>query len=396
MSVAISGFPVRVGTTAALAAITLIAAGCTNTGRVKSTATMDWIHVTPDADGFVLLPSGRPFVPWGFNYDHDEAERLLEEYWRSEWTKVEQDFREMKALGANVVRVHLQFGRFMRGPGEPNAEALEQLDRLVALAEQLGLYLNLTGLGCYLKDEVPAWYDELSEAGRWDVQAAFWETIASRYAESPAIFCYNLMNEPVVPGAKRSPGDWLAPPFADKFHYVQFVTLDPAGQQRPTIAAAWVRTLVWAIRRHDHRHLVTVGLVPWSLDRPGLTSGFVPTAIAPELDFLSVHLYPESGGVEEALATLAGFAVGKPVVIEETFPLRCSLDEMRTFLRDSRRHAAGWLSFYWGQTPAEGRARGTLQDAIVAEWVETFSMEGQAVHGASPSCPAPTVAPSEP
>jgi len=34
-----------------------------------------------------------------------------------------------------------------------------------------------------------------------------------------------------------------------------------------------------------------VGLVDWSLDRPGLTSGFVPEKIAADLDFLCVHLY---------------------------------------------------------------------------------------------------------
>ena len=44
----------------------------------------------------------------------------------------------------------------------------------------------------------------------------------------------------------------------------------------------------------------------WSLDRPGLTSGFVPEKVADDLDFVSVHLYPEKGKVDEALKTLAG------------------------------------------------------------------------------------------
>jgi hypothetical protein len=50
--------------------------------------------------------------------------------------------------------------------------------------------------------------------------------------------------------------------------------------------------------------LITVGLVDWSLDRPGLTSGLVPDKIVDDLDFLCVHLYPEKGKVEEALKTL--------------------------------------------------------------------------------------------
>jgi hypothetical protein len=34
--------------------------------------------------GFVLASSGTPFVPWGFNYDHEERGRLIEDYWDAE------------------------------------------------------------------------------------------------------------------------------------------------------------------------------------------------------------------------------------------------------------------------------------------------------------------------
>lgn len=74
----------------------------------------------------------------------------------------------------------------------------------------------------------------------------------------------------------------------------------------------WIETLSAAIRKHDRPHLITVGLVPWSLDRPGLTSGFVPEKIVEELDFVSVHLYPERCARKAAVETLAGFSVGKP------------------------------------------------------------------------------------
>src|SRR4051812_38862001 len=67
------------------------------------------------------------FTPWGFNYDRDYRFRLLEEYWEAEWPTVEQDFREMKALGANVVRIHLQFARFMDAPDRPNEANLARL-----------------------------------------------------------------------------------------------------------------------------------------------------------------------------------------------------------------------------------------------------------------------------
>jgi hypothetical protein len=175
----------------------------------------------------------------------------------------------------------------------------------------------------------------------------------------------------VVAGAPREAGDWLGPPFAGK-HFVQFITLDAAGRAPHTVAREWVRTLTAAIRRHDRRHLVTVGLVDWSLDRPGLRSGFVPDRIAPDVDFLCVHLYPREGEGAEALETLRGFSVGKPVVIEETFPLRCPMAEFEAFLKDSRAIASGWIGFYWGKTPSELRASGTIADALMLGWLDVF------------------------
>lgn len=330
------------------------------------------IVVSKDGNGFVLAPSGRTFVPWGFNYDHDQSGRLLEDYWEREWDAVERDFRQMKALGANVVRIHLQFGRFMTGPSQPDTRSLDRLAELLRLAEKVGVYLDLTGLGCYHKADVPAWYDLLTEQDRWDAQARFWAAVAGRCKDSSAVFCYDLMNEPVVPGGRRPPGDWLGPAFAGK-HFVQFVTLDQRDRTRPAIARAWVRYLVAAVRRADDRHLITVGLVDWSLDRPGLTSGFVPTEIAGDLDFISVHLYPEAGRLDRAMETLKGFAVGKPVIVEETFPLKCSPAELIGFIDRAGPHAAGWVSFYWGKPPEELRRSKAIGDAILLDWLDRFA-----------------------
>jgi hypothetical protein len=338
---------------------------------------LPWLAVAKDNKGFVREPSGKPFVPRGFNYDHDEKGRLLEDYWQPEWDKVERDFRAMKKLGANVVRVHLQVGRFLDGPDKPNDKALDRLAKLLRLAEEIGLYLDLTGLGCYHKADVPAWYDRLSEKERWDAQASFWEAVAGRCTSSAAVFCYDLMNEPVVPGGRRGDGDWLAPPFAGK-HFVQFITLDQADRPRPEIARKWVRHLAAAVRAKDRRHLITVGLVDWSLDRKGLTSGFVPEKVAGDLDFVSVHIYPKAGKVKEALDTLAGFAVGKPVLIEETFPLACSAGELEEFIDGSGKHAAGWIGFYWGKPPEELRRSKEIGDALTLGWLELFEKKAKA------------------
>jgi len=331
-----------------------------------------FVEVDASKRGFRLSGTDRAFVPWGFNYDHDPQGRLIEDYWEDEPELVETHLKRIAETGATVVRIHLQAGRFLLAPDRLDAAGLDRLMRLIEACTRVGLRIDLTGLGCYHRADVPPWYDALDETGRWAAQATFWRRVAERCASSPAIFCYDLMNEPVVPGGSREAGAWLGPDFAGK-HFVQFVTLEQSGRERREIASAWTEKLVSAIREVDSRHLITIGLVDWSLPRPGLTSGFEPEAIGRHLDFLAVHLYPETGKIDQAIETLAGFDLGKPIVIEETFPLRCSADEALEFLERSRQLVSGWLSFHWGDDPAALRRSGELRDAIVGDWIERFA-----------------------
>jgi hypothetical protein len=342
--------------------------GATN---APASSGLDWIEISKNKQGFVRASSGQRFIPWGFNYDRDYKFRLLEDYWEAEWPTVVEDFREMKQLGADVVRVHLQFAKFMDAPDRPNEASLERLGRLFKLAEDTGVYLDLTGLGCYRKRDVPAWYSSLGEAERWAAQARFWEAIAARCAGSPAVFCYDLMNEPIVPGGKRNPGDWLTGELGG-FTYCQFISLDQAGRPRPDIARQWVAQLAGAIRKHDQRHLITVGLLPNSLETSAFASGFVPRKIAEHLDFVCVHVYPKTGHLNEDLKLLRGFGVGKSVVIEETFLLSCTGKELGQFIVGSRKYAAGWIGFYWGQTPEELSRSTSIGDSLTAAWLKLF------------------------
>jgi hypothetical protein len=220
---------------------------------------MPWVRVSKDKSGFVLEPSSPPFVPWGFNYDHDYKGRLIEDYWEDEWPTVEAHFGQMKKLGTNMVRVNLQLGKFMDAPDKPNSRALDRLGKLLALAERQRLYFDLTGLGCYHKQDVPAWYDRVSEKGRWDVQARFLQAVAGRCKDSPAVFCYDLMNEPVVPGGKRRDRSWLGPAFAG-MHFVQFINLDQ--QDRPRLVQP-LDVLAFSSASSVLRSAGSTGLVRW-------------------------------------------------------------------------------------------------------------------------------------
>ncbi|HBT78099.1 MAG TPA: hypothetical protein DEB39_14515 [Planctomycetaceae bacterium] len=135
--------------------IALLVCGCL-TSVVQAQQTPDWVEVSADKTHFVKKTTGEPIRFWGANYDHDAKMRLMDDYWIDEWDAVVQDFDEMKDLGLNVVRIHLQVGRFMDSPTQPNAKALEQLSKLIRVTEERSLYLYVTGLACYKKTNIPA------------------------------------------------------------------------------------------------------------------------------------------------------------------------------------------------------------------------------------------------
>ena len=326
------------------------------------------ILLSPDKQHFVDS-TGKSFRVWGVNYDHDDSGRLLEDYWTTDWASVVEDMQEIKALGANVVRVHLQVAKFMSAPDRANSQSLDKLKELVQLAERTGLYLDITGLGCYHKADVPAWYDQMNETDRWNVQAEFWRAIATTCQGSPAVFCYDLMNEPIMAGDKPET-EWLTGELSGKY-FVQRVTRDMQGRSREQVAEAWVKHLTQAIRAVDREHLITVGVIPWSHVFPGAKPIFYAPAPAQHLDFVSIHIYPKAGEVQKALDAMKVYRIGKPLIIEEFFPLSCSIEEAQEFIHKAE--VDGIVSFYWGKSIEQYEKDGDLRGALISKWLTTFA-----------------------
>lgn len=346
--------------------------------QVSPAKAVEWIQVGEDGRHFVLAHSKADFRVWGFNYDHDSGNRLLEDYWQTEWGRVTADFREMKALGANTIRIHLQVSKFMKSPRTPDAKSLQRLALLVELAEKTGVYLDLTGLGCYRKEDVPQWYNELTESERWATQARFWEAVAQTCKESPAVFCYDLMNEPVV-SEDKSHRDWTPGAFGDRY-FVQRLTLEFRGRSTKQIAEAWVRKMAMAIHRYDRKHLLTVGAIPWALTWTNAQPLFYSKEVSRELDFVSLHFYPQHSQIDKALMALAVYDIGKPILIEEMFPLNCSVAELNEFIDGSKTITSGWLGFYWGKTINEYKAESrTVADEMALGWLEYFTSKTPAI-----------------
>ena len=324
-------------------------------------AEMETVKVAPDQSGFVLHPSGDRFVPWGHNYASvDLLERLAKDP-----ARVEREFGETSAAGTTVARVHPEMPRILLGPDKADPKALEQLRSLLKIAEKSGIHLKITGLACYKIKDRMAWYDGMNEQERWKTQEFFWETIARTCAESPAVFAYDLVNEPGAIG-KPDEGWYLGK--MGEVEFCQRLTLTPGERDSGAVFAEWTKRMAAAIRKHDRTHLITMGMLPF----PEANK-----AAAENLDFISPHLYPKTGKVEEELKLLQRFVWGKPIVIGETFPLSCSADDLRDFLLRSREFAHGWLGHWPDESPAKleelkKSGQATIQNAIWLSWVELF------------------------
>ena len=339
------------------------------TGEARA-AGMEQVRCAPGNRGFVLHPSGARYIPWGHNYASvDIMARLA-----SDPARVAREFAEMKAAGTTVARVHPEMPRILASRDEADPHALDLLGKLLEIAENSGVHLKITGLACYKIADRMAWYDAMDERDRWKTQAFFWETIARTCAASPAVFAYDLVNEPAAIG---KPADgWYTGRMGD-VEFCQRLTLNPGTRNTDEVFCEWTQRMIAAIRRHDRTRMITMGMLPF----PGAYR-----AAAGLLDFVSPHLYPKKGKVAEEIALLKRFAWGKPIVIGETFPLSCGVDNEREFLLKSREFAHGWMGHWPDQSPAKlaekkRSGKATIHDAIWLSWVELFKEIGSEMTG---------------
>lgn len=315
-------------------------------------------------DGSSFTDGSLPFTPWGLNYTHTDPTGLIEDRWDQEstWSTIDEDFKEMKSFGMNIVRIHLQTHNYLESPSEVKEESITQLLRLVDIAEKYGLYLDVTGLASYRKSDDPSWYRNLDETGRWTAHETFWKAIAEALTGKDVIFAYNLMNEPVsVIGTET---DWLPGDGFGGFHFVQRISLDSNGRPAVQIMRDWMDKLSDAIRIHDSTTPITVGFLPLG----------TPTVYSDHITFISAHLYPRADDITDAQDFIDRNQSGTPLLLEETSTLYMGAEELGDFLVENLEAGkiAGVISHYDGKTLAEKAASSTIQDAVRKAWLEQF------------------------
>ncbi len=195
------------------------------------------------------------------------AEAALE--WPLRWDpdSIRADFKKMRDIGFNVVRVDLFWAWIEPYPGVYNEVALEQLDYFFQLGREHEIYVH----PCLFVGGETGYYDVAWRHGRHPqadpellrLQTDHASMLAERYREEPALFAWDLTDEPPF---------WIAP--------------GPATTD--SMAVNWTRLISGAVRREDPNHLVCVGTDAQELHR----GPFRPDLIREEVDIFSSHPYP--------------------------------------------------------------------------------------------------------
>lgn len=353
---------------------------------------------TADNGTFVGSSTGRTFTPWGHNYG--PAEGLMDDRWQDEavFAEIVADFRELKQMGTNTLRLHPQLNKFMLDETTPNPDAFARLHRLAVVAEKLGLYLDITGLGAWRKTDnnlpdtepnIPDaddWLSSPDEELRWHAQEIWWEEAARTLKNRTSVLFFNLMNEMIA----QDRAGWCDGDFRGTgLCFTQTIALEMKGRERSDVFLAWIERMRAAIERgegrirtHDEHRITASNLFA---PDPALTGDLD--------DLMLVHSYARiddpTTSVDEAAQDIAKAKAkkraGKPMVVEEFFyslgangETGCPPDDadcvyetyqqgLERFIRETRPEANGWIGHATGHTLAQGHPQ-----FMYAWWMQLF------------------------
>jgi hypothetical protein len=391
-------------------------AGCTDAAEMTTqpASHLRRILIDPTHPKELAYEGGGRFVPWGTNFigvempDHASAlvDRAMMNDFEAVTTALQRVTNVAPPDGAlNSLRIHVQLDLFLSDATTPRRDAVARLARVIESAEDRDLYVMLCGLNYFYPPETPIWIATQHEAERWKTQALWWNTIAGAVHESPGLFGYDLVNEPLVAEGAPTPDGtiWYSGSPPDKYcaygddpehghHgtcFPQLVSRELNGREPGEVAAQWTQTMKQAIRHtsyfdNDTRHLITVGVAGAAL----ANTPFFDPRVSAELDFLSPHLYPDAadeGDAKIALSQMLSSTTGKPVIVGETF----TFGNVRRLISQTcnDQSAQGWMGQWDGRRLGDACASANVIGcALYDDWYKVQAEFGPTIQGGG--CPA--------
>ncbi|HWJ50394.1 MAG TPA: hypothetical protein VNR42_05200 [Solirubrobacteraceae bacterium] len=148
-----------------------------------------------------LYAGSRPWRAWGMNWgvgDDAPVVSFFDNPTAANFSVLKRELRTAHGMGANSMRVYLQLGQVMATATRSRQATLTALRDLLTVAQDDGIYLDITGDLVWQPSRAPTWYERMPWQERWQVQARFWKAVAHAASTSPAVLCYELTSEPIV------------------------------------------------------------------------------------------------------------------------------------------------------------------------------------------------------
>jgi hypothetical protein len=182
-------------------------------------------------------------------------------------TIIDQDFKIIKKMGLNSIRIFVQYEDF--GKSMVDYEKINALKKILDVAEQNNLDVLITLFDFYGDYDV----------SNWTLTHRHAEAIVNAVKDHPALLGWDLKNEPDLDFESR-------------------------GRLR---VLGWLEQMLVNIKKWDRNHPVTIG---WS-------SPEAAVELADQVDFVSYHYYREASKFKEAHHNLALAIPTKPKVLQE-------------------------------------------------------------------------------
>jgi beta-galactosidase len=220
---------------------------------------MEPIHL----DEEYFTENNQKFFLVGTNYMPSKAFFRLWEDWDPD--QLENDFRTMKTLGIRAARVPLFWNSVQPEEGVVSSKFLERLDEFLEIAQKHRIYIMpflFVGV-CVDTWDVP-WRkgrDMYKDPEMQKLEREQAETLASRYADNPAIIAWDISDEPYYYGGKTD----------------------------VETATNWVSMIYKALRSRDKKHPITLGFDNNHIIED---TGFQVERLTPYQDFFSLGAYP--------------------------------------------------------------------------------------------------------
>ncbi len=91
------------------------------------------------------------------------------------------------------------------------------------------------------------------------------------------------------------------------------------------------------------------------------------------MDYLSPHIYPKSGEIQNSINSITNNQSNVPLVIEETSNLNCNIAELEEFIKDIDGKYDSLLGHYQGKT-IEELDSGNIKEAIQKNFLQFFKV----------------------